>query len=407
MMSRCRRAIGVVQPVHVVTALSVAVIATCHREAPPTTESNAAPTRSEVIVSLAAQQEGLIETRPATVTTEPETLRVPGRIVLADNRTWRVGVRADGIVVAVYAGLGDHVRQGQVLARYQAGAVRDARAKYHAAQAELVRAQAAAALAQRNLDRAGRLLELKAASQQQVDQARQDSVAAQSEVRSAQSEVDRLKHLLEKDLRVDAELSPDAETTDEVRIIAPASGYILEKSVTQGKAIDTMDDTFVIGDLSQVWMLASVRQEQMAALRVGQSARVIVPGVAGQEFEGRLTNLGQALDPQTRTMQVRIVLANSGNHLRPEMLGTAEIPAGPRREAVLVPSDALQQVDGQDVIFVRTAPDRFSLRPVDAAETRNGKTRIVKGLTAGEQIVVKGSFVLKSELLKASIEEPE
>ena len=380
--------------------------AACQRDPAPV-ESPAPQARTEVVVSPAAQQEGQIETQPARATTEAETLRVSGRIALADNRTWRVGIRTDGLVVGVFAGVGDYVRKGQVLARYHADEVRDSRAKLHAAQAELARAKAAAVLAQRNLDRAGTLLELKAASQQQVDQARQDAVAAESEVRSAQSEVDRLEDLLEDDLRVPAEPKPGDETADQVPIIAPASGFVLEKKVTLGKAIDTMDDTFVIGDLSQVWMLASVRQDQLGTLRVGQAARVTVAGVAQQEFQGRIANLGQALDPQTRTMQVRIVLSNPGNQLRPEMLATADIPAGPPRARVLVPSDALQQVDGQDVVFVRTAPDRFAVRPVQVAETRNGETPIVQGLKGGEQVVVKGSFVLKSQLLKASLEEGE
>ena len=379
----------------------------CQGETPPPAQSAATLVRTEVVLSPAAQREGQIETQAARVTTEPEMLRVPGRIVLADNRTWRVGVRTNGVVVAVYAGVGDYVRQGQLLARYHADEVRDARAKYRAAEAELARAEAGSGLAQRNFDRAGRLLELKAASQQQVDQARQDAVAAQAEVRSAQTEVDRLKHLLEKDLRVDAELNQDAETADDVPIIAPAGGFILEKKVTLGKAVDTMDDTFVIGDLSQVWMLASVRQEQIGGLHVGQPARVTIAGVAAGGFQGRIANLGQALDPQTRTLQVRIVLANPDNQLRPEMLATAEIPAGPPRAAVLVPSDALQQVDGQEVVFVRTAPDRFSVRPVQVAETRNGDTPIVQGLKDGEPVVVKGSFVLKSQLLKATLEEGE
>ena len=391
----------------VAVMMAAALASTCRGGEQPASQTTAPAARTEVVLSPAAQQEGQIETQPAKATSEPEMLRVSGRIALADNRTWRVGIRTDGLVVAVYTGAGDYVRKGQVLARYHADEVRDSRAKYHAAQAELARAQAAAALAQRNLERAGTLLELKAASQQQVDQARQDAVAAQAEVKSADVEVERLKDLLEDDLRVPADPKPGDETADQVPIIAPASGFILEKNVTLGKAIDTMDDTFIIGDLSELWMLASVRQDQLGSLRAGQAVRVSVPGVAGQVFQGRIANLGQTLDPQTRTMQVRIVLSNSDNKLRPEMLATAEIPAGPSRETVVVPSDALQQIDGQDVVFVRTAPDRFAVRAVQVAETRNGETPIVQGLKGGEQVAVKGSFVLKSQLLKASLEEAE
>jgi multidrug efflux pump subunit AcrA (membrane-fusion protein) len=135
--------------------------------------------------------------------------------------------------------------------------------------------------------------------------------------------------------------------------------------------------------------------------------RISVPGVATQQFAGRIANLGQQLDPQTRTMQVRIVVSNPGNQLRPEMLATAEIPIGAQRSTVVVPSDAIQQIDAEDVVFVRTAPDRFAVRAVRIGESNNGQTPILEGLKAGDPVVVRGSFVLKSQLLKATLEEGE
>ena len=177
---------------------------------------------------------------------------------------------------------GDYVRKGQVLARYHADEVRDSRALYRAAQADLARAAV-----ERGARAAKRRPALKRCSisrprrRQQVEQARQDLVAAQTAVSNAEMEVDRLKDLLEDDLRVPADPKPGDETADQVPIIAPASGYILEKNVTLGKAIDTMDDTFVIGDLSQVWMLASVRQDQLGQLRIGQPVRVHRGGRGG------------------------------------------------------------------------------------------------------------------------------
>jgi cobalt-zinc-cadmium efflux system membrane fusion protein len=142
-------------------ALIVALVlaaAGCQRTATETAGAQTTATRTEVVLSAAAQAEGQIETKPAMVTSESETYRVSGRIALADNRNWRVGIRTDGLVVALNAGVGDYVRKGDVLARYHADEVRDSRAKYHAAQADLGRARSAAALAQRNLERAGTLL---------------------------------------------------------------------------------------------------------------------------------------------------------------------------------------------------------------------------------------------------------
>jgi cobalt-zinc-cadmium efflux system membrane fusion protein len=189
-----------------------------------------------------------------------------------------------------------------------------------------------------------------------------------------------------------------------VPILAPASGYIIEKLVTPGKSVQPSTDTFVIGDLSQVWMLASVRQENLGGLRVGQPVAVTLQGMPNQHFPGKITNLGQELDPTTRSMQVRIVLNNSANRLRPEMLATVEIPVAMHKPVLLVPSDAVQQIDGQDVLFVRTAADRFVVRPIRIGETVGGKSPVFEGLKAGEQIVVRGSFTLKSQLLKSTME---
>jgi len=360
----------------------------------------------EVVLSPERQAAAMIEIQPVALSQEPAMLRVKGRIALADDRIWRVGVRTVGSVVAVYAGLGDSVHKGQILARYHADEVRDSRAQYRAAVSELNRAKAVGLQAQRNRDRAQRLLDLKAGSQQQVELAQQDLMTAQAAIKKAEIEVDRGRDLLEDDLRVPADPPADRkdETEDDVPILAPADGYIIEKNVTPGKTVELSSVTFVIGDLSRVWMLAAVRQEDLDKLRAGQGAFVTLPGSESSRFPGRITNLGQQFDPETRVMQVRIELNNTANRLRPEMLANAEIPVGGGKPALLVPSDAVQQVNGQDVIFVRNAADRFSARPVSTGETSGGRTPILEGIKAGDQIVVRGSFILKSLFLKSTLE---
>jgi membrane fusion protein, heavy metal efflux system len=394
----------------VVFALAVSVLSAVSCNHPPAEASAEHATqqnRDEIVLTQEQQTLGKIETQTINLSDAPEILRVPGRIALADDRTWRVGVRADGIVTAVYANLGDRVEKGQVLARYHADEVREARAVYLKSVAELNRLRAAEALARRMYDRAQLLLNLRAGSEQQVEQARQDLLAAQTATKAAQVEVDRGKDQLEDDLRVPADPPPGTpeEVADNVPIIAPASGYVIEKHVTPGKTIQTTtDSTFVIGDLSQVWMLANVRQETLPQLRLGQMTTVTLLGMSSKHFSGKLTNLGQELDEVTRTMQVRIVLNNPANLLKPEMLANADIPIGTRKPQLLVPADALQEIGDQNVVFVRSAPDRFVIRPVQAGATADGKTPILQGLQPGEQVVVSGSFVLKSQLLKSTVE---
>jgi membrane fusion protein, heavy metal efflux system len=310
------------------------------------------------------------------------------------------------LVISVHANTGDYVKKGQVLARYHADEVRDSRAQYRGAKAELERARAGVAQAQRIRDRSQRLLDLRAGSTQQVEASQQDVVTAQTAVNRAQIEVERLRDLLEHELHVPAEPAAGSSESDadEVPIIAPESGYIIARNVTPGKTVELSTDTFVIADISKVWMLASVRQEDLGKLRTGQTAMVMLPGQPDAQVQGKITNLGQQFNPETRVMEVRIELANPAGRLRPEMLASAAIPLGGKSPGVVVASDAVQQVNGQDVLFVKTAPDRFMVRAVRVGETMNGRTPILEGVKAGEQVAVRGTFILKSQLLKSTLE---
>jgi len=398
---------------HVMLLITAALLTSCTNAKPsvatpegkPAVEAKAADGKAaELVLSPAEQAAARIETEPVRVSRQSETLQAKGRIALADDRTWRVGIRTPGLVVEVYAGLGDHVEKGQILARYHADEVRETRAQYRAAVSELDRARGAAAQAQRNRDRAQRLLDLKAGSVQQLEQAQQDLATAQAAVRKAEIEIDRTRDVLEDELRVPVETKKDAPIEDDVPILAPATGYVIAKHTTPGELIELSDDTFVIGDLSRVWMLASVREEDLARLRVGQSATVMLAPDAPERYPGRITNLGQRFNPETRVMEVRIELNNPGNRLRPEMLATADLPVGGAEPVITLPSDAVQQVNGQDVVFVRTAPDRFAVRPVRAGANEAGRTPVLEGLKAGEDVVVHGAFALKSQVLKSALQ---
>jgi membrane fusion protein, heavy metal efflux system len=373
----------------------------------PSKEAAGQTNKDEIVLPVAQQTDAGIQTEAVALSEASDILRLAGRIALADDRNWHVGVRTDGSVAVVYVSVGDWVKKGQILARYRADQVHELRAQYRSAVANLDRAKAAGALARRNYERMKTLLSLKAASLMQVEQAHQDSITADAEVLSAQSDVDRARNLLEHDLHVAAEVPSGVydERTNQVPIIAPASGFVLEKHVTPGKSVTPSGaDAFVIGDLAQVWMLASVRPEHLSVLHVGQPATVTLPGISGKRFSGKITNLSQVFDPTTRAMQARIVLQNPGNILRPEMLANAEILTGSHKPAIQIISEALQQINGQDAVFVRTAADRFMVRPVRVGETVNGKTPVFEGLKPGEEVVVRGSFILKSQLLRASME---
>lgn len=369
------------------------------------TGSQSASSVTEIEIPVTEQQ-GTISTIKLSVQEEPDILQFPGKIVLPDNESWRVGVLMTGRIERVYANLGDYVHKGDVLARMHSHDVHEARAAYAMAVIEKNRVESATSLAQVNFDRLQRLYALRAASVEQVEQARQELINSKTALQNAQIEVMRTKTHLEDNLGIPAEL-PSKETSansELIPIIAPADGYVLQKNVTPGTTVAPATDIFVLGDLNRLWMMASVGQEFLSQLKVGQSASITLPGIPGQQFAGRIANLGQAFDPTTRRLQVRIKLEQTSNLLRPEMLATAEIAVGQTRPLLLVAPDAVQQVNGQDVVFVRQAADRFSVRQVRTGGTVNGKVILMEGVRAGDEVVTQGSFLLKSQLLKASMQ---
>jgi RND family efflux transporter MFP subunit len=359
---------------------------------------------NEITLTTRAQSEQKIEVAPVEQGAAMLTQHAKGRIALPDNATWRVGVLAEGRVERVYFNLGDFVTKGQVLARMHSHDVHEARAAYLNAIAERSRLKSAEALAETNYGRSQRLYALKAESVSQVENANQEYINAQSATREADNNVHREESHLEEILGIRADASAKgSEDADLIPIKAPASGRILQKNVTPGATISTSTDAFVLGDLSRLWMLASVDAATLSKLHVGQNATVSLPDVPDATYIGRITNLGQEFDPTTRLMQVRIEVNRPDARLRPEMLANAEFSTGDGTPSLFVPQEALQQVNGEDVVFVRLAADRFRVQAVQTAENMRGKVRIAQGLKPGDQVITQGSFMAKSQLLKSSI----
>ena len=377
----------------------------CSLQGPREDKQAPADVPGEVIIPV-SEQAGLIESEVAEVRHEPDVIRVPGLVALADNGKWRVGAITSGRIERVLVSQGDYVHAGQILARMHSHDVHEAKAAYLMAIAEKARSESAEAVAQKNSERTQRLFDLKAASLEQVELAKQQVVDAQTAVRNSDIAVERERVHLEDNLGISLnDLITDASgDPDLVPIRAPASGYVLQKNITPGTVVDLAADLFVIGELEHLWLTASVRQEYLGMLRKGQPVVISVNGLPDIHVNGRITNVGEQFDSTTHTMQVRVEFENPGNHLRPEMLATAQIAVGMEKPALFVPADAVQQVDGQDSVFVRTSSDRFVMRPVMIGSQVGDRVPIEDGLNPGEQVVTRGAFIVKSELLKSSIQ---
>lgn len=391
----------------ILLALALACSAGCsRRQAPGQAEAKPTPTADANMVQLspAEQKNAGITDFVLELRRLPVELSASGRITLDENRTWRVGAVTDGRIAQVLANVGDRVHSGQVVGRMHSHEVHEARAMYQKALADLDRARVDAAFARKVRDRSQRLYALKAASQEQVEQSQTELKNAQVAWANAQTEVTRAHAHLVEFLGVPADPRPGEAGVELIPIRTPAAGVVLARDITPGMVVQPGSQLFVISNLVTVWMIAAVNEANLAKLQVGMPAQVSVQEAYGKlEFPGRIGSLGEQLDPATRTMQVRIVLPNPQEKLKPEMYATVRIKLGWTPAGLYVPQEALQDVEGRTVVFVRTGSDRFEARTVTTGAVRNGMAEVVTGLRAGDRVVGQGSFLLKSQLLKATM----
>lgn len=332
----------------------------------------------------------------------PQELRVTGRVQINEDRAVRLGSPVEGRVTRVLVTVGDRVKAGQVVLALHSHELAAARSDYEKARAAVARAEKALAYAQAELERANRLLEAKAISRREQLRAAADLVAAQAEFEHARAELRRAEEFLHY-------LGAWPEVSDEVLIRAPIEGVVLERRVTVGTVVTPSMDLLTIADLSTLWVIAEVPEPQAARVRPGQPVSISVAAFAEERFLGRVAHIGEVLDPQTRTVRVRCVVQNRRERLRPEMYATITITLGMTAPQLVIPREAVQEVGGESIVFVEVAPGRFEKRRVRlglSATLPEGEfVEVTSGLRDGERIVARGSFWLKSELLKAVIQE--
>jgi cobalt-zinc-cadmium efflux system membrane fusion protein len=378
------------------------------RETPQSDASQKGARDSSVIVLDAQQlQNAHVVVTSVRVTDIAATLTIPGSLTVSEDRTWHVGAIASGRIETTTARVGDAVTAGQILGRIHSHEVHEARAGYQEATTELQRAESAKLYAKQRRDRAQRLFDLKAGARQDLESAEADLTNAQAAIQKARSELEKERaHLEIFQIPFD---DPTPGSTkgegDDIPVAAPASGLIMERKVSVGSVVNAGDELFTITDTGNLWMIAAASEVDLSILREGQQVQIEARAYPGRDFPGRILKLGEELNPETRTLQVRILVPNPRGLLKPEMYATATVQQSKRRSAVFVPEEAVQEINGVDVVFVRRSVSEFEARTVKAGERTGGETEIVEGLAGNESVVVKGSFLLKSQMLKNTLQD--
>ena len=183
---------------------------------------------------------------------------------------------------------------------------------------------------------------------------------------------------------------------------APFDGVVVEKHLTPGEVVDETTAAFTLSDLSRVWVTFGVSPKDLTQVQVGKPVTVSAPELKA-EVTGSVAYVGSLLGEQTRTATVRVTLENPQGSWRPGLFVTARVATDSRQAKVAVPETAIQTVEDKPTVFVRT-DDGFKAQAVELGSRAAGHVEVTQGLEPGVQVASAGSFVLKSELGKASAE---
>ncbi len=334
-----------------------------------------------------------IVTVPAVKESLVATLALPGEIVSDPDRTARISSPVAGRLEEVRFREGMVVKKGDVLAMVRVPELGNIRSAFTAATA---RANAARA----NASRLESLLAQRLSSEQAVRDAAAQAEALEAEARSLGEQL----------------TSMGAGTSGSAHLLAlrsPVNGTVLLRDAVVGQPITPEKAVGNIADLATVWFLGRVFEKDLAALTVGASAEVELNAFPDRRFSGRVEYIGQQIDPSARTLTARIALANPEGLLRIGLFGTARVAReGPKESRqgaprLVVPRDALIDVAGKTVVFVRHPDGDFEMHDVVLGGSAPGKVEIVSGLREGEQVVSQGAFTLKSAVLRGTLTEEE
>ncbi len=356
---------------------------------------------TELQLSPVAIASGGILSEVVTRRSLEESMAATGRVQINQDTSARVGAFAEGRVTRVDVTIGDRVEAGQPIVWIHSHELIDARAAYSRALTSLSLAQRDLSYTRAEAVRADRLLEAKAISVREQLQAAADVVAAEAQLEQARTEVERAGEFIHH-LGVEPD-SPQGEESGDVVVRSPITGVVMERSVTIGSVVSPAEDLMTISDLTTLWVVAEVPEQRSSFVKMGQSVQISVPAFPDVGFDGRVVYIGESLDPAYRTVSVRCLVRDVSGRLRPEMYATIDVGLGQTPSLLAVAAGAVQEIEGESVVFIDHNDGRFEKRVVRIGRSQDGMTEITTGLREGERIVTDGAFLIKTEFLKGTI----
>jgi membrane fusion protein, heavy metal efflux system len=356
------------QPAYFAMIALVLVAASCSND------PKAAPTKTEVIVDpnlFTVEHPELFKLVQVETRELPTVLTANGSIAPDVNRTIHVTSQGSGRVVDLRVKLGDYVTKGHVLLSIYSADLAGAFSDHEKALAD-------ERLAKKALDRAQLLYSHGAFAQKDLEAAEDAEEKAKVDV-----------HNTEQRVRV---LGGDpAHPGSTIELHAPVSGTIVEQNVAGFEGVKSLDNSpnlFTIADLSQVWVVCDVYENDLGEVHLGDLSQIRLNAYPDRKFEGKVADISRVLDPNTRSAKVRIVLANADGALRPGMFAVATFRSRKAHQRLVVPSTAIMRLHDKDWVFRREGPNQYRKLEVHAlGGTSDGYQQLEDNVKPGEQVV--------------------
>jgi len=326
----------------------------------------------------------------------------PATVVPDHRTTAEITALVRGRVVDVYADLGQQVKADDLLAILYSSDLGMAQSTYLKAGAKLF-------VAERAFERAKMLLQEKVIGLAEAQRRQGEMLSLRAEKREAE---DRLRLLGMSEDQI-TKLNKDQKIVSYVPITAPFDGRVIARNLTKGEVVEVTEKLFTIADLSEVWVMANIPEKDIPFIRadagtsdkssVEQIVDVLLTAYPGEVFHGKVTYVGDVLEVATRTMNLRLEVPNPHRKLKPQMYATIRVHSLPEPNVLMVREVAVQRERDRRFVFVQRDAHTFEARDVQLGESNGEVFKVLDGLREGEPVVVKGAFVLKSELLSDQI----
>jgi cobalt-zinc-cadmium efflux system membrane fusion protein len=354
-----------------VVVLGLGIVA-CKKQMTTTEDENT----DKSTVSLTNVQMKNIGLDTVRMLNEVSELALMGKISVDEDKETKIYPLASGNVVKVNVTLGDHVVQGQVLAVIRSSEVNDFQNQYTVAMAALN-------VAKKNLDIAKQLYSTNVYSEKDV-------ANAENDYKKATSDVNRIKQQLDI-------LGSSAANTDAMyKVIAPIDGFIVEKNLTEGMQVrsDNTTQAFTVAYLNTVWMLADVYESDLSKVHLGDECDITTIAYPDKVFKGKIEKIGTLLDPNTKTLKIRVSLDNPEGLLKPEMFANVKVHANTSEKHLCVPTKAVVFDNSAFYVMVAQGANKFKRVQVHILRTVGDRTYLLDGVTPGELVVTDGSLLV-------------